>query len=198
MIESVIQFFIQFDYWLFERINQDAANSFFDSFFPVFTELLKLPIIVYFVIPALLIFFLFKLRIRFILLVLALASAVSITDATSHHLIKKSIQRERPPQTSGLEVTLRTFPHAGKSFPSNHAANCFAAAFVLSFFFFKWRFYFYLFAFTVAFSRVYVGVHFPLDVIFGGLWGIFIAFIVIRVIIPFDKRLNKSLPDIIN
>ncbi len=198
MIDSIIQFFIQFDQWLFERINQDASNQVFDSFFPVFTELLKLPAVIYLVIPALLAVFLFKLRLRFISLVLALAAAIAITDASSHHLIKKSIERERPSQTIGLAVTLRTFPHAGKSFPSNHAANCFAGAFVLSFFFFKWRFCFYLFAFTVALSRLYVGVHFLLDVIFGALWGSLVAFLVMLMIAPLDRRLNKSLPDFVD
>jgi len=57
------------------------------------------------------------------------------------------------------------------SFPSGHAVNAFMIAVILSQIFRKQRFVFYLMALLVALSRVYVGVHYPLDVTAGACLG---------------------------
>jgi undecaprenyl-diphosphatase len=185
---------LSFDYWLFERINQDGANSYFDSLFPVLSELHRVPVVAFVLIPSLLLFFLIKLRLRFIPMILALGLSIAIADMTTHHLIKKTVARPRPSQTDGLAVTVRTFNHAGYSFPSNHAANNFAAAMILSSFLYSWRRFFYLFAFLVAYSRIYVGVHFPLDVAAGAIWGCAIAMLILKTIRPFDLWLRTKFP----
>ncbi len=64
------------------------------------------------------------------------------------------------------------------SFPSGHSTTAFAAAVVLSRIFPKGRFYFYLLAVLIGFSRIYLGVHYPLDVLAGGFFGVFIGFLV--------------------
>lgn len=185
-----------FDHWLFGRINTDMANGFFDSIFPILTELLKQKAVVYFVLPALLIYFALKLRIRFFSFALALGLSLAMTDVTSHHVIKATFQRPRPANTVGLSVQLRTFPHAGYSFPSNHAANNFAAALVLSAYFYRARLLFFLFASLIAFSRIYVGVHFPLDVIGGAAWGLLMATLALYLTKPFDRFLIKRFPSL--
>jgi undecaprenyl-diphosphatase len=58
-----------------------------------------------------------------------------------------------------------------RSLPSAHATNIFAGAFFLSFFFRKMSPFFYLIAVLVAYSRVYLGVHFPFDVVAGAFAG---------------------------
>jgi undecaprenyl-diphosphatase len=60
-----------------------------------------------------------------------------------------------------------------KSFPSNHAANSAALATVFSMVYPHLRFILWGLATTVMFSRVYIGVHYPLDIISGGLLGFF-------------------------
>ncbi len=55
--------------------------------------------------------------------------------------------------------------------PSNHAVNAFAAAAIFSHFFRKSAIPMFLIAILVAFSRIYVGVHYPSDVIAGAVWG---------------------------
>jgi len=64
------------------------------------------------------------------------------------------------------------------SFPSNHAANFAAIAFVLTFFYRKRRILPWLIVFLVSYSRVYVGRHYPADVLFGVLYGITIAWVI--------------------
>ena len=59
--------------------------------------------------------------------------------------------------------------------PSNHAANMFSLAIVLSHFYKKYKPLLFLLAIIISFSRVYVGVHFPGDVIVGGFIGFFIS-----------------------
>lgn len=57
------------------------------------------------------------------------------------------------------------------SFPSGHATTAFAVAFVFAAFFPRWRWAFFGLAALIALSRVYLGVHFPFDVVFGSLLG---------------------------
>lgn len=62
----------------------------------------------------------------------------------------------------------------GLAFPSGHATIAWAMAYVLSRYEPRWRRWLYCLALAISFSRIYLGVHYPLDVIAGGLlgWGI--------------------------
>lgn len=68
------------------------------------------------------------------------------------------------------------------SFPSSHAATSFAAAFVLSAMFKKGKTFFYSLALLISLSRVYLGVHYPFDVIFGALLGLAVGFFMTKII----------------
>jgi undecaprenyl-diphosphatase len=99
--------------------------------------------------------------------------AVVVADWSAMGL-KALIDRPRPPLRYAEPKTLVHVPHDA-SFPSGHAATSFAAATMLSFAFPRFAPFLYVLAAAVAFSRVYVGVHYPLDVIGGAFLGVLVA-----------------------
>ena len=115
--------------------------------------------------------------------------AVALADWSAMGL-KALIDRPRPPLRYAEPKTLVPVPHDA-SFPSGHAATSFAAATMLAFAFPRLAPFLYVLAAAVAFSRVYVGVHYPLDVIGGAALGVLVA-VVLRLLLSrrADQRLE--------
>jgi undecaprenyl-diphosphatase len=112
------------------------------------------------------------------LVLTVVAVAVADWSATG---IKALVDRPRPPLRYPEPKTLVPVPHDA-SFPSGHAATSFAAATMLSLAFPRFAPALLLLAAAVAFSRVYVGVHYPLDVIGGAALGALIAIALRRLV----------------
>ena len=90
-------------------------------------------------------------------------------------VLKPLAARSRP----GLElgaIIVGSSLNDSYSFPSGHATIAFAMAVVLSKKEPKWRWMFYVLAVLISLSRIFLGKHFPLDVIIGGLLGLGIGY----------------------
>ncbi len=110
----------------------------------------------------------------------------------SEVIIKWIVERPRPTETIGAIIL--TNP-GNYSFPSTHATLAWAMAFLLSKEEPKLSFWFYLLAILISLSRIYLGVHYPSDVIAGALlgWGIgWVALIVEGVVRPHEGKRRKS------
>ena len=99
--------------------------------------------------------------------------AVAVADLAAAEL-KGVFDVERPSSRYAEPQPLVHAPLDG-SFPSGHASTSFAAATMLTFARPRWAPAFFLLALAIGFSRVYVGVHYPLDVVGGAVLGILVA-----------------------
>lgn len=109
----------------------------------------------------------------------ALVTATLAADGLSY-LLRQWIGRDRPPLVYEDPRPLVGLPHSG-AFPSGHAASAFAAATVIAWASRRLAVPAYLLAALVAWSRVYVGVHWPLDVIGGAALGTLVAIALLKL-----------------
>jgi undecaprenyl-diphosphatase len=123
---------------------------------------------------------------------------IAMSDQVSSHVLKPFFQRPRP-CVALPDVNMITGLNRSFSFPSSHATNSFAAAALLAHYFSGWSWTVYTLAFFSGFSRIYLGVHYPSDVLGGALLGLFCAWLVIRVYnfaekIYQDRKAKRAAP----
>jgi len=99
-----------------------------------------------------------------------LAVAMLLATILADHILKPLVHRTRPFKAIPAVAVIGGRPH-DPSFPSGHAANAFAAARVLSMTEPRVRALWWTLAVAIAYSRVYLGVHYPLDVLAGAVIG---------------------------
>ena len=159
----------RFDIELFRLINSVWTSPFLDSFMVYVTS--KMNFLGAIIVAAVLIWVLGKRQDRLGLVILV--AVVLLSDFASN-TFKHLFERIRP--CSAFEG-VRLLVGCGGSFsmPSGHATNIFAAMVFLSARYRRFWPAFIFIAFVVAYSRVYVGVHFPSDVIAGAFLGSVIA-----------------------
>lgn len=99
-----------------------------------------------------------------------LAIALLVTTIVADYILKPIVHRTRPFNAIAAVAVIGGRPHDA-SFPSGHAANSFAAALVMSVMVPRLRVLWWTLAAAIAFSRVYVGVHYPADIVGGAVIG---------------------------
>lgn len=180
---------LQLDEQLFYLINNGWQNPFLDAIMPIWRE--KSTWIPLYILLA--IFIIYRFKVKGLYLILTMALLIGLSDNISSQLIKKNVRRIRPCNDATLEekVHLIIACGSGYSFPSSHAANHFAVATFLSMtlgqFYRKIRLPFYLWAASIALGQVYVGVHYPLDIFCGAIFGIILAYIIAKLYLRWEK-----------
>jgi len=185
---SFLQTLKQWDQWLFIQINNQQSNSFFDSVMPYLrNSFYWAPLYLF-----LLLFVTVNFKGRGWWWVLFFLCTVSLTDIASSHVTKAIFERMRPCQDPDFMHNVRLLVNrcsGGYSFTSSHAANHFGMA---TFFFISFRRYFknwtwlaFLWAGFIGYAQVYVGVHYPFDVLGGTITGVLLGLLTGRY---FNKK----------
>jgi undecaprenyl-diphosphatase len=131
---------------------------------------------------------------KFIIILLFIVLAVTLTDQISVQLFKNVVQRLRPchePSLQGQVHLVNGVCGGMYGFVSSHAANSFNVA-LISLLFIRKRWYtisIILWAAVVGYSRIYLGVHYPGDVICGSILGAVIGWSIFKLYILTDKRI---------
>ncbi len=177
------------DVALFLLMNKTWGNPFFDVLMPIVTNA------DYWLIPLFLVWLSFiifggsKGRTTALLIVII----ITLSDQLTSGMIKPWVRRLRPCHPDHLIEGARYLAGLKKSFsfPSSHAANNTAIATLFAFRYPKWKWLPIIIALLVSYSRIYVGVHFPFDVIGGAVIGFGCGLLVLKCKEGFDYFLFK-------
>jgi undecaprenyl-diphosphatase len=147
---------------------------------------------------SIIVFLAFKYKRKFLILLIFIIVAAILADQTSV-IIKNLTQRLRPchePELKGLVHMIKGECGGMYSFVSSHASNSFDVA-LISLLLIKRRWYsisIIIWALVVGYTRIYLGVHYPGDVICGSLLGAVIGWSVISLYELADNKILKKRP----
>ncbi|KYG65736.1 hypothetical protein AZI86_01280 [Bdellovibrio bacteriovorus] len=186
---------IQLDQKIFYLINHVLTAPWVDFFFIQLTDFTKTPAF-YVLLPVILIIVFRQFGLKGLTVLFLAVLFSSLADVISSSLIKEFVARPRPEFSSlPFEVILRRPSEGSFSFPSSHAFDAFTLASFIFYFCRSWGVFSLTLAALIAYSRVYVGLHFPGDVFagaaFGSLLGFVGAAVVTRILITPQKRVLK-------
>lgn len=192
---GLLQKLEQWDRWLFLKLNSEWTNPFFDSLMPFMRNGMHWAPLYLF----LAVFVLLNFKRKGAWWILFFAATVAAADLGGNYIFKHNFHRPRPCLEPALQYQVRLLIDncsGASSFISNHAANHFAMA---TFFFISfrhllknWALVGFLWAALIAYAQVYVGIHYPLDVVAGALFGSIIGFATGTL---FDKRYRFAIFD---
>lgn len=197
---NLMEKLVQWDRWMFVKLNSQWTNPLFDTIMPLWrSPLFWVPVYLF-----LLLFVILNFKARGGWWSVFFICTVALCDLVGNYVFKHGIERVRPCNDADFFMHVRLLlDHCGTghSFISNHAANHFGmAAFIfitLRHLAGKWAWLAVIWATSVAYAQVYVGVHYPLDVIAGAFVGLIFG---ITTGTLFNKRFrfaifdNQSMP----
>lgn len=183
------------DQYLLLEINTEWTSPFFDSIFPWWREATTWIPLYFF-----LVFLIFwNFGIKAWPWVIGMILTVAVTDQVSSGFLKNYFNRPRPCNDPVIgeyvRLLLNRCPSSG-SFTSSHATNHFGLACYLFFtmkdYFKRWGYLLFFWAASICYGQLYVGVHYPLDIIGGAIVGSVIG---ISMASLFNRRIG--LPDLL-
>lgn len=185
----MFDFILELDRLLFELINNKLHTPVLDFLMPIFTSAYTwIPLYI-----GLIAFFIFKYKQKSFIPILGVLLCFGLADSISAKVFKPYFSRVRPCNESTVSARVVGVEcRNSNGFPSSHASNHFAIAVFMVFlsgirkrfgigFWLGW-------AFVISYSRVYVGVHYPGDVIAGAFLGSVIGFFIANLSNYFIKK----------
>tara|TARA_B110000008_G_scaffold156728_1_gene157621 strand:- start:608 stop:1183 length:576 start_codon:yes stop_codon:yes gene_type:complete len=187
----MLEYLIKIDKLIFTFFNTTISNPVFDVFFPIITnqDIWIFPILVGVIVLSI------KGGRRGRICSMTLIVGIILADYTSAQILKPFFQRLRPSHELIDEIRLLVSRGGKYGFVSSHAANMYVAATILGYFYSQYKKIFFTIAALVAYSRVYVGVHYPGDILFGGLLGYGLGWMVLTFWVMIKIRGLKAEKD---
>ena len=191
----MLDFLIEFDQQFFLLLNS-AHNSLFDNVMVAMSNrFVWIPLYAY-----LLFVIIKRYKLNSLYIVLMTVVLITLCDQASVHLFKNVFLRLRPchePALDGLVHIVNNHCGGQYGFVSSHAANVFGLAVFLG----KmlkpasrhWMTFLIIWAIVVSYSRIYLGVHYPFDILGGALLGILLARLIFFVLSIIDKRYSLKM-----
>lgn len=173
------------DYAIMNFVQQNLHTAFTDVFFPIVTMLGNHGLVWLCLIAALLLTKKYRRCGGMLLLTLA------ATFLLGEFILKPIIARPRP-FVDNPNVLLLIPPPSGYSCPSNHSSSSFAVATMLCFYHKKAGIAALVLAFLIAFSRIFLFVHYPTDVIFGAILGILCSVLLYKGSQAWQHKYSKN------
>lgn len=173
----MLEALLQFDLDLFLKIHRGFSSNFLDWLMPLMRNRYFWAPLYLFII----IFCIAEYKKKGLLIIGVLLLTFAIGDLTASRIIKPSVARIRPCNDVRIaqHIVHRVHCGSGYSFPSAHATNHFAiAVFLISVFYTRWKPIMAIglaWAAIISFAQIYVGVHYPLDVLAGTILGVTIG-----------------------
>lgn len=196
-LSNIFSHLLPFDKAVFTFINQTATHPFLDKFFVFWREEQTWYLLYAFVIA----FSLYKFKSRAWIFIVCAIAVVGFGDQISSQLFKPYFHRPRPCFDENFKQFVRLVTNdcpTAFSFTSSHATNHFGLGlfFMLSFSFAmkSYKYLWLVWAFLVAYGQVYIGVHYPTDVIAGALIGTFVGLFGFYMYKQMHLKIYKSLP----
>jgi len=183
----MLDFFYSLDLAVFYLFNHSLSTPVLDKFFSILTNVNN-----WYIAYIILLGIVFKKgglrgKIAVVLVILLIVA----TDQLGHKVIKEIFQRIRP--CNALTDVITPLGCNGTySFPSNHALNNFAAAMFFTRLFPKFKWILFITASLIALSRVYLGLHYPSDIIGGAIIGSAFGYIFATIALFIDQLLSKK------
>ncbi len=179
-LHNILKWLNELDTFIFLKINTVYTNPILDKIYPWYREgNAWIPLYLF-----LILFMVVNFNKKSISWIVFAVITLILTDQMSSSIIKPFFERPRPCRDPILMYQVRLLLNncsGGYSFTSSHATNHFGfVVFVIitiGHIIGKWKYLFILWAISISYGQIYVGVHYPFDIVMGGLIGSMIGWL---------------------